>query len=183
MEEAEISQIYPVKSEVNDDTEDAVEVRLPCLICGIDLEIDHFQQEVDQSDEELDWSEGDGRVNHNVFHWFLKWFKVEIVKKGKQRVIDLGWDGEGGDILRFCGNCKKELERVLELQKELGELEKKLKNGLGEVKGKMERSEEAVQSTGIYERDPRYKMVRSRIVKHGKFLIASRLTFVGLGLK
>ncbi len=153
------------------------EVRVPCLICGADVEIDNIiKQEVSDLDEctenvreYLDCVKEN--VDHNVFHWFLKWFKIDIVKKGKQRLVNRGWDGHGGDILRFCGNCKMDLMGILEFQKQLNELEERIKNGLGEVKGKMERSEEDVRCTGIYERDQRYKRVRSKIVKCGKSLI------------
>ncbi len=182
MEQLKLSQDYPIKTETDqDNTEDAVEflieVRVPCLICGVYVEINNsLKQEDDQldeldengSNEEIELCVGGSTVDHNIFHWFLKWFKVDIVKKGKQKIIDRGWDGEGGDTLRFCGNCKLELKRVLEIQKELDELKKKLNNDLREVKGKIGRSEEAVRSTGIYERDPRYKRVRRTIVKCGK---------------
>ncbi len=180
MEQLDI--LEDIKREVDqDDNENAVEflveVRVPCLICGVNVEINNsLKQEDDQLDEwvgnenteEIELGVGGSTVDHNIFYRFLKWFGVDIVKKGKQRFVDRGWDGEGGDILRFCGNCKMELKGVLEVQNELDELEKKIKNGLVKVKGKMERSEEAVKSTGIYERDQRYKNVRSSIVKFGK---------------
>ncbi len=168
------------------------EVRMPCLICSTNIEIDNVikHEIINLSEENVDnFAEfpvcvGDNdNIESRAFHSFLKWFGVEVVKKGKRKLIDKGWDGEGGDILRFCKTCKMELIGILDVEKQFDELMRKFDNGLEKVKGKMEESEEAFQSNGIYQKDKRYRLVRSQILKCGKLLICRELifgVFVGL---
>lgn len=150
-------------------TEDSI----PCLICGVDLQLDGVvKQEVDVE------GDGGGGVNDGeVFQWFLKWFRLNSKKKNKLTSVKERNYRYYGKILKFCVTCKMELIRIVNLEREVDQLGKQIKNGLEEVKGKMEVCEGNFIISGVYERDCSFKRIRSLIIKCGKIKYVLRRLF------
>lgn len=87
----------------HDNTKAAIEflaeVNVPCLICGFDVEINKIiKRKIAESkdcvgnNEEFQLNGGNEIVDNEVFHGFLKTFGLEIVKKGKSRSTDTGYE-------------------------------------------------------------------------------------------
>ncbi len=125
-----------------------------------------------------------------MFQWFVLNFLIEFIKKrvkGQKRANEVerfeqlgqyraggGWDGEGGRSppLPFCRECRKKLNGLM--RKKNGhkgmkkvrreEEERRLKEGIRELKRRMGDCEEEYLNSGIYEEDKRYHRVRRKLI-------------------
>ncbi|CAL8128013.1 unnamed protein product [Orchesella dallaii] len=97
-----------------------------------------------------------------IFHCFLNLFMIKIPKNVKQKM------GEWEKVFPFCVNCKSQLVSLLNLKKQVKDLEE-------EIKEMAIRSEEIFELVGVYndENSYSYHEIRSKIVRKA----------IGLGVK
>ncbi|CAL8112056.1 unnamed protein product [Orchesella dallaii] len=87
-----------------------------------------------------------------ILHCFLNLFSIKSTSNLKQKTLE--WE----KVFPYCVNCKSQLISLLNLRKQVEELEK-------EIKEKVIRSEEIFELVGVYNEENSYHEIRSKILR------------------